>query len=270
MCGGEFAGVNSPPLSDLEKCVALMTVGFQHCTFGYHARMPVFTNFNLQFSPGLTVLLGPNGAGKSTLLSLAASVQTPQQGSVSLGDLNSTDRWTRRDYRRTVGWLPQNVAAVPGLRVREQVAYAGWLKGMSRADAWDRSERALRQVDLSSLAEKSAATLSGGQLRRVGIAQALVHDARLILMDEPTAGLDPQQRKTFRAVLSGLPEGIDVVVSTHQTEDLFESYQWVVVLDRARVRFQGSAAEFFGLANDHTTLSRRAEEAYLRFVGAES
>jgi ABC-type multidrug transport system ATPase subunit len=247
-----------------------MSLNFSQCVFGYRRGRKVLDGLDLSFDIGYTVLLGPNGAGKSTLLSLGASVYVPQAGAVRVAGLSSRDRKVRAEYRRRVAWLPQVVLPVPGLRAREQVAYAGWLKGLSRTQAWDRAEGALARVDLSTMADTPVRALSGGQLRRVGIAQALVHDARVILMDEPTAGLDPQQRKMFRDVLGGLPEGVDVVVSTHQTEDLTDSYRWVVVLDRGQARFQGEVAGFLALAGTDVEPSRRAEAAYLQLVGAEA
>jgi ABC-2 type transport system ATP-binding protein len=158
---------------------------------------------------------------------------------------------------------------VPGLKVREQVAYAGWLKGLNRREAWDRAAEALRRVALADLADRPSGSLSGGQLRRVGIAQTLVHDARLVVMDEPSAGLDPRQRRALREVLNGVIGDVDVVVSTHQTEDISDVYQSVVVLDHGTVRYHGSVASFLSLAGPATDSSRRAEDAYIRLTGGE-
>lgn len=162
------------------------------CSFAYRRSLPVFDGYTASFAPGRTVLLGPNGAGKSTLLALLADSLQPQKGYVETGTGLSPRTWRgRREFRRRVAWLPQQVAPFPGLTVREHVAYAGWLKGLSRRDAWRRSTAALEDVDLASLAGRRATQLSGGQTRRMGIAGALVHEAEAILLDEPTAGLDP-------------------------------------------------------------------------------
>ncbi|XXG10471.1 ATP-binding cassette domain-containing protein [Micromonospora sp. SH-82] len=238
-------------------------------SFRYRRDVTVFRDLELEFGSGATVLLGPNGAGKSTLLSLVVGLLRPDSGTVRVGDLASHVRRTRSRYRRAVGWLPQNVAAVPGLKVREQVAYAGWLKGLDRRTAWDNAADALRRVALIDLAERPSRALSGGQLRRVGIAQTLVHDARLIVLDEPAAGLDPQQRRGLREVLNSLVDGVDVLVSTHQTEDISDVYQHVAVLDRGALRHRGSVSSFLALAPPGTERSRQAEEAYVRLVGVE-
>ncbi len=213
------------------------------------------------------VLLGPNGAGKSTLLSLAADVLTPDRGHRALGDLDPARRADRAGYRRAVAFMGQSSQATPGLQVREQVAYAGWLKGMSRRDAWDAAARALRDVGLAGVAEDRASRLSGGQLRRVHIASALVHDASVLLLDEPTTGLDPAARAAFRATLRALDDR-SIVISTHQVDDLDDLYDDVVVLADGQIRFTGSVHEFAALGPRDTAHGvRRMEAAYAAAVG---
>lgn len=247
-----------------------MSVTVSDCSFSYRRNIPVLAGLTVTFGEGATVLLGPNGAGKSTLLALAASALRPDRGTARLADgLSPAGRKGLRAYRRRVSWLPQQVRPLGSLRVREQVAYAGWLKGMSRRDAWDASQRALSRVSLTDLAQRRGTQLSGGQLRRLGIAQALVHDAEVVLMDEPTAGLDPLQRGNFRDLVADLRGQLSVIVSTHQTEDLADSYDAVVVLDAGRVRFHGSVADFLATAAPGTAPERRPEAAYARLVKAE-
>lgn len=246
-----------------------MPLSFTDCSYAYRAGHPVLDGLTLELPPGCTVLLGPNGAGKSTLLSLGASVLEPTAGQVRLGRLGSTGRRDRKEYRHRVGWLPQQVKPVPSLTVREQAAYAGWLKGLSKSAAWQRSERALAQVGLTELAARRSHELSGGQLRRLGIAQSLTHDARVVLLDEPTAGLDPVQRGVFRELVGELARSVSFVVSTHQTEDLAGMYETVVVLDRGRPVFQGGVPDFLSLAPDGEPAERRAESAYRGLVRGE-
>ncbi|MBF4636264.1 ATP-binding cassette domain-containing protein [Agreia pratensis] len=239
--------------------------------FRYSSRGMLFENFSLSIAPGRTVLLGPNGAGKSTLLGLFASTLRPSRGKVQLEGLASASRGAElRRYRSQVGWLPQDVGIFPGLSVREHVAYTGWLKGLSRRDAWDRSLHAVQQVDLTEKINAPAKSLSGGQVRRMGIAGALVHDARAILLDEPTAGLDPNQRLRFREILAVVPESVVVVVSTHQTEDVHASYDEVIVLSEGLVRFHGSVSAFAGSAPAGTDQRDAVAAAYSRYVTAEN
>lgn len=168
-----------------------------------------------------------------------------------------------------MAWIPQQITPVPGLTVREQVAYAGWLKGMPKDLAWKASEDALRRVDLTRLAERKSHQVSGGQLRRMGIAGALTHRSELILMDEPTAGLDPTQRVVFRELVDDLAGSVQVIVSTHQTEDLADLYTHVAVLAHGKICFQGSPADFHALAPASTRGREQAEAAYVMLVGRE-
>ncbi|MGH3311433.1 MAG: ATP-binding cassette domain-containing protein [Streptomyces sp.] len=246
-----------------------MPLRYVSCTFAYRAGEPVLRSLDLELPAGCTVLLGPNGAGKSTTLSLGASVLLPRSGHVALGLLDSARRRDRRNYRRKVGWLPQDVAPVPGLTVREQVAYAGWVKGLSRRDSWDRAAAALGRVGLADLSGRRSNQLSGGQMRRLGIAQCLVHNADVLLLDEPTAGLDPIQRGVFRDLLAELSTSVDFVVSTHQTEDLADMYDTVIVMDRGEAVFRGNIRDFLALAPESTTTERRPEIAYRGLVSGE-
>ncbi|WSW82761.1 ATP-binding cassette domain-containing protein [Streptomyces anulatus] len=246
-----------------------MPLRFSDCSFSYRAGSPVLDSLTMDFPEGCTVLLGPNGAGKSTLLSLGASALTPASGHVTLRRVDSVRRRDRRAFRQKVGWLPQDVKAIPALTVREQAAYVGWLKGLSKRDAWDRSSKALAQVRLADLGGRKSHELSGGQLRRLGIAQTLVHQAEVVLLDEPTAGLDPVQRGVFRDLLADLSGSVHFIVSTHQTEDLADIYDTVVVFDRGQPVFRGPVAEFLSTAPGGTPHERRAESAYRGLVRGE-
>ncbi|WIE84562.1 ATP-binding cassette domain-containing protein [Curtobacterium sp. MCPF17_021] len=222
-----------------------MGIQIDELTFGYRRDHTVLSGLSTVFPTGASVLLGPNGAGKSTLLGLVADTLRPRAGTISIEGLGEPGtRGDRRRYRRGVAWLPQRSGAFPGLTAREHVAYCGWLKGLSRADAWDRSTAALTSVDLATRADARASSLSGGQIRRLGVAGALVSGAQWILLDEPTAGLDPAQRARFARVIQNLPTEVSVVVSTHQTEDVAATYDHVTVLVDGRVPFAGSVGAF--------------------------
>ncbi len=250
--------------------MSMSILRLEEISFAYRRGGDVLDGLRLQFDAGRTVLLGPNGAGKSTLLALAADALSPRAGRVVLESVGSPRiRASRRAYRSRVAWLPQQITPFPGLTVREHVAYAGWLKGLSRRDAWRRAVGALDVVDLGAKADLRATELSGGQPRRMGIAGALVHDSEVILLDEPTAGLDPSQRERFRGILRRIAPEVAVVVSTHQTEDVHESYDRVVLLHRGRVPFEGTVREFVGPSSATEDVRDSVARAYARHVPEE-
>ncbi|MCA1223623.1 ABC transporter ATP-binding protein [Streptomyces sp. 8L] len=240
-----------------------MPLQYESCTFSYSRRgRPVLNGLDVSFASGHTVLLGPNGAGKSTLLALGASAYRPQDGVVRLGRLSPVGRTALRSYRRKVSWLPQNPQFLSGMTCREHIAYVGWLKGMSEREAWRAVPQAIERVGLTEKRKDKVGTLSGGQRQRLAIAQALVHDAQLLLLDEPTVGLDPMQRRRFLDLLDELRGSVSVIVSTHDITDLDQAFDEVVVLENGTLRFQGTVAQFESHADYNCAPGRRLESAY--------
>ncbi|MGC4986606.1 ATP-binding cassette domain-containing protein [Streptomyces sp. DT193] len=236
-----------------------MTLQLDSCTYAYRRwQPPVLKDFSWQLPRGLTILLGPNGAGKSTLLRLGAAVAQPRTGTVQFDGLHSRTK----EYRKSVAWMPQNITPMPNLTAREYVSYIGWLKGMNRHDAWAHAAQALQQVELAEEADTPTTRLSGGQLRRVGVAGALVHQARVILLDEPTAGMDPKQRRVFRDILRGLTDRVSVLMSTHDVADLAEEADNVTVLEAGHILYSGDTAGFMEHTPPGTASGRAAEGAY--------
>jgi ABC-2 type transport system ATP-binding protein len=184
-----------------------------------------------------------------------------------LGAISSSSRRERAAFRRAVGWMPQQVRPIAGLTCREQVAYAGWLKGLDRRAAWEAAGEALERVDLAAEAGRRTSQLSGGQQRRVGLAQALVHKADVLLLDEPTAGLDPNQRARFRDVLREISRDVPVLVSTHQVDDLTDLFDTVVVMDHGHLPFSGTPDAFMALAPAGS--AHPAEAAYGTLVAGD-
>lgn len=229
-------------------------------TFGYSRRRRVLEGLDWAVAPGeRTLLLGPNGAGKSTLLKLLCGLERPDSGTVSV----SGDR-RRRALYDAVGWMPQEVRAGRGLRVEEQVEYAAWVGGASRRQARDLARAAISAVGLEGQRDERTDRLSGGQLRRVGLAQAVVRRAPVLLLDEPTAGLDPAQAENFRRLLGNLECPGGIVVSTHQVSDLAAEVDRVVVLADGRIRFDGTVD---GLRNRGGSGPVSVVEAFAEIVG---
>ncbi len=206
-------------------------------------RQTVLDGIDLEIGRGVFGLLGPNGAGKTTLLRTLATIVGPKRGTVRLLGLNPAQAGERREIRRQLGYLPQQLGYYPNFTVFEFVEYFALLKEMPAADVRPAVVRAIERVGLADRARSKLKTLSGGMLRRVGIAQAIVNDPALLLLDEPTAGLDPEQRVNFRALLREIGERSSVIVSTHLIEDVAAACSEIALLDAGRVVFNGTPDE---------------------------
>ncbi|WP_410596640.1 ABC transporter ATP-binding protein [Amycolatopsis sp. lyj-23] len=194
---------------------------------------------DLSLGKGVHGLLGPNGAGKTTLIRALATVLRPASGRLSLlGDSGS-----RRELRRRIGYLPQDFGYYKRFTVREFVEYLAWLKEMSKEDIPGAVQRAVERVGLADRADDRMKTLSGGMVRRVGIAQAIVNDPDILLLDEPTAGLDPAQRVRFRELVQELGRDSCVLISTHLVEDVATACTDVVLFAAGKLVFQGTPDE---------------------------
>ena len=223
---------------------------------------------SLQAGPGVFGLLGPNGAGKTTLLRMMATVIPPTTGRLRLLDRDPGAYGPRREVRRRLGYLPQNLGYYPGFTVAEFVEYFALLKEMPAARVPAAVATAVERVDLGGRARAKLRTLSGGMLRRVGIAQAIVNEPELLLLDEPTAGLDPEQRVHFRALLRELGQRATVVVSTHLVEDVGTACSQVALMDQGKVVFDGTPSELTARGTEHGTGDAPLERGYTAVLAA--
>jgi ABC-2 type transport system ATP-binding protein len=202
---------------------------------------------DLTLDTGVHGLLGPNGAGKTTLMRALATVVKPAGGTLTvLGadcGTNGAGRKDLRTLRRGLGYLPQHFGFYPRFTVREFVEYMAWLKEMPKSVIPGAVQRAVERVGLADRADTKMKTLSGGMVRRAGIAQAIVNDPRVLLLDEPTVGLDPEQRMEFRDLLRGIGVDACVLVSTHLVEDVAAACTDVVLLDQGRLVWQGTPGQ---------------------------
>jgi ABC-2 type transport system ATP-binding protein len=206
-------------------------------------RTQAVAGVDLAIGPGVFGLLGPNGAGKTTLLRMLATVIPPSSGRLRLLGRDPGDYGPRREVRRRLGYLPQNLGYYPGFTVAEFVEYFALLKELPSARVHPAVAASVEQVGLGDKARAKLRTLSGGMLRRVGIAQAIVNQPELLLLDEPTAGLDPEQRVAFRALLRDLGQRATVIVSTHLVEDVGAACTQVALMDQGRLVFHGTPGE---------------------------
>ena len=238
--------------------VAPKRLSVENVTFGYRRRLDlVLDGVSWSIAQGERVaLLGPNGAGKSTLMKVLSGVLRPRGGQVML----SGRAVTAGELARSVARMPQHVTALPRLTALDQVVYSGWVNGMPEKVVRDRAGDVLARVGLTEQAGVGARELSGGQLRRLGLAETLVRRTPLVLLDEPTAGLDPEQRQRFRQVLRDVGD-MAMLVATHETHDIADLFDRVAVLVGGRLLFDGPPEDLF-----RTTRTSSIEAAYTRLV----
>lgn len=223
---------------------SIVISGLRHTYTGGHTALD---GVDLTFGAGVFGLLGPNGAGKSTLMRIICTLIEPSEGGVSV--CGRDVRREPRAVRELIGYLPQQFGAWRLHRVEEVLDTLARFSGLRDSKARrTRIATVLAEVGLSDLAHRKVKTLSGGMVRRLGVAQALVHEPRVLVVDEPTVGLDPQERIRFRQLMSGLGRDRTILLSTHIVADLGAGCRELALLDAGRVVFQGSPSELLGRA----------------------
>jgi ABC-2 type transport system ATP-binding protein len=214
-----------------------MQLRIEHLSKTYPNGTRALDDVSLAISPGMFGLLGPNGAGKSTLMRIIATLQEPDAGSVALGDIDVLR--DKEAVRRTLGYLPQEFGVYPKVTAEDLLDHFAVLKGIT-----DRAERRrlvtalLEQTNLQRDRAKQLGGFSGGMRQRFGIAVALLGNPRLIIVDEPTAGLDPEERVRFLNLLAELGQNSIVILSTHIVDDVSELCSRVAIIDRGRIRLE--------------------------------
>jgi ABC-2 type transport system ATP-binding protein len=205
---------------------------------------------DLRLEPGLIGLLGPNGAGKTTLIRLLATALSPTTGRISLAGHDVTGSAAERtEARRRLGYLPQEVHFPRSMTAFAFLDYIAVLKEWNvRSARHQEVRRVLELVNLGEQGGRKVRALSGGQRRRLSIAQAFIGNPSLIVLDEPTTGLDPEQRASLRGVLTRHAGVATVLLATHQTEDISALCDRVIILDEGRIRFDGAVSELIATA----------------------
>ncbi|MFE1413990.1 ABC transporter ATP-binding protein [Streptomyces sp. NPDC058746] len=224
----------------------------------------------LSFRQGITALTGANGSGKTTLLKSCALLQRPTAGSVSLGNQKPEHRTGLRRYREGIGYLPQAPDFPGHFTVREAVAYSAWLRGVPRSRRAEAIERVVEDLNLGDVANARLRSLSGGNRQRAHIAQAVVHEPAVLLLDEPTTGIDVEHRIELRTYLARTGRTRCVVLSTHHTEDIELLADRVVSLREGRIVFDGTPAELMARADvgDAAAATARSVEQALHDLSA--
>lgn len=210
----------------------------------YYGKKQALRDINLTIETGMFGLLGRNGAGKTTLMKVIATLLPRSEGEVSVCG-RSTLR--PREVRKIVGYLPQDFSMYPNMTVYETMDYLGVLSGLSRAKRRQRIPELLSQVNLQGDRRKKVKALSGGMKRRLGIAQAILHNPKVLIVDEPTAGLDPEERVRFRNLLCEIAQERIVILSTHIVGDIEATCEDIAVLDEGSVIYQGTVTELIAM-----------------------
>lgn len=207
---------------------------------------------DLVIGSGMFGLLGPNGAGKTTLMRILAGIVNPSEGEVNVYGLDLASKKGKQAVKYMLGYLPQELGVYPDLTARQFVHYMAILKGMNDSqNLHHRVDEVLQLVGLKDVAERKLKGFSGGMKRRVGIAQALVNDPKLLIVDEPTAGLDPEERIRFRNLLVNLAADRLVILSTHIVEDIGQTCRDMAILSHGQVLYRGSPAALMEATRGH-------------------
>ncbi len=218
----------------------------------------------LTIPTGMFGLLGPNGAGKSTLMRTVATLQEPDTGSIRLGDLDVLS--DKEGVRQILGYLPQDFGVYPKISAEDMLSHLAVLKGItSRGERRESVEALLQQTNLWEARKRKLGTFSGGMRQRFGIAQALLGNPKLVIVDEPTAGLDPEERLRFLNLLSEIGENIVIILSTHIVEDVSDLCQSMAIISLGQVRLTGRPQDAIDVLAGkiwQKTIDRHELEAY--------
>ncbi len=211
----------------------------------YYGKKQALKNVNLTVKTGMFGLLGRNGAGKTTLMKVLATLIPKSEGDISVCGRNVERAQT---VRKIVGYLPQDFSMYPNMTVYEAMDYLGVLSGLNKRQRKERIPKLLKRVNLQDDSRKKVKALSGGMKRRLGIAQAILHDPKVLIVDEPTAGLDPEERVRFRNLLCEIAENRIVILSTHIVGDIEATCENIAVLDEGEIIYKGTVTDLISMA----------------------
>lgn len=223
-----------------------MELAINNLTKKYGSKKLGLSDYSINISSGILGLLGPNGAGKSTLIKMISSISKPTKGSISL---NGNDILKSPNYiRKMLGYLPQDFGVYPNLNAFEFLSYMAAMKGVGGKGLHERIEKLLMEVNLIESANNQLGTYSGGMIQRIGIAQALLNDPKVIIFDEPTVGLDPEERLRFRDLISDLANDRIIILSSHIVSDIETIADEVAIMKQGSLIVKDSQEDIIQLA----------------------
>jgi ABC-2 type transport system ATP-binding protein len=227
----------------------MMIIRVEHLDKTYEKRKVALKDISLTVENGVFGLLGPNGAGKTTLLRILVGLIRPTRGSVLVDGMDISLATNREHLHSILGYLPQELGLYNNLTAREFLDYFALMKGLSSSQKRrQKIEEVIRLVSLESEMNRRLATFSGGMKRRVGIAQALLGEPQMIVLDEPTEGLDPEERVRSRNMVSELGKSLLVILSSHVLEDISQTCPNLAILDRGNLLFSGDKRDLIATA----------------------
>lgn len=231
----------------------------------YYGRKQALFGIDLTIEQGMYGLLGRNGAGKTTLMKVIAALHKKKRGEVTVCGVPVEEA---SKIRSMIGYLPQDFSMYPNMRTDEALDYLGALSGIPSNERRKRVNELLRTVNLIEHRHKKVKQLSGGMKRRLGIAQALIHDPKVLIVDEPTAGLDPEERIRFRNLLCETAEERIVILSTHIVGDIESTCENIAVMDEGRILWKGTVGELLENARGHV-YTANIEKQYMAQIKKE-
>ncbi|MDE7313245.1 MAG: ATP-binding cassette domain-containing protein [Eubacterium sp.] len=215
---------------------------------------------NLEIPSGIYGLLGENGAGKTTLMRVLTTIQKPTSGSCALNGIAYTEE-NYEKIQRKIGYLPQELNLYPNLTLRECLDYMGGIAGIGGQERNKRIDHYLEKTSLSAHQKKKIRQLSGGMKRRAGLVQAMLHEPELLVVDEPTTGLDPQERVRIRKLLVDFSKNCTVLFSTHVVEDLAATCSSLAVMKKGKFLYKGAVSSLMKMAEGHIWVCEAKDEA---------
>lgn len=240
-----------------------MSIKIDDLTMTFKNGVTALNHVNLKLDHGIYGLLGENGAGKTTLMRVLTTILKPTKGEVTLDGITYSER-NYEKIQRKIGYLPQELILYPNLTVRECLEYLGELSGVSKKVCSERIDYYLEKTSLIEHQKKKNKQLSGGMKRRVGLIQALLNDPEFLIVDEPTTGLDPEERIRIRNLLVAFAEERTVLFSTHVVEDLAATCNRLAIMKRGNLIYNGSVLELIKEAENHVWICEVRDEMEAR------